>query len=122
MELHQGAILERVIRRNGISIAELARELGVARRTLYNWFKEKNINPEIAYKIGRILIYDFSSEMPPVAIVRKLATRKEKNKLPSQGSGEIEYWKSKHDELQKQYNRLLCKIYPETEKLAIQSK
>jgi plasmid maintenance system antidote protein VapI len=44
--IHMGQLLERVIRRKGINISELAAALGITRRTLYNWFKLEIIDED----------------------------------------------------------------------------
>lgn len=64
MELHHGQTIERIIRRNGYSITELARLTGVNRRSVYNWFNQRHLKPEVIYRIGVVINYDFSSLFP----------------------------------------------------------
>src|SRR5690606_22010387 len=64
MEKDAGAIVEKVVRRSGIGIAELARILHVDRRSIYYWFKQRSLKVEILYKIGDALGYDFSVDFP----------------------------------------------------------
>jgi predicted DNA-binding protein YlxM (UPF0122 family) len=64
MERHYGQQLEKVIRRNGYCISELARLSNVNRRSVYNWFNQKRLKSEIIYRIGCVLNHDFSVEFP----------------------------------------------------------
>ncbi len=62
--MNNGEIVELVIRRNNISISELSRRLHVSRRSIYNWFTQKNLSFDIICKIGEVLDYDFSRDFP----------------------------------------------------------
>jgi AcrR family transcriptional regulator len=64
MKTHHGQIVEYIIRKKGINIAELARLLGVNRRSLYNWFADKELKIGIIYRIGIAVRHDFSKEFP----------------------------------------------------------
>jgi len=52
MDKHYGQIVELIIRKKGYSISELARLSYVNRRSVYNWFNQKYLKPEIIYRIG----------------------------------------------------------------------
>ncbi|MFD0791985.1 hypothetical protein ACFQZX_00070 [Mucilaginibacter litoreus] len=64
MSTHYGQIVERAVRRNCYSITELAALTKVNRRSVYNWFNQKQLSPTIIYRIGKALNHDFSVEMP----------------------------------------------------------
>lgn len=64
MSLNVGQVLERVVRRDRMGISELSRKLNVSRRTIYNWFDQKSLNPEIIWKVGTVIGHDFSIELP----------------------------------------------------------
>ena len=103
MSLQQdnGAIVERIVRRSGISIAELARRIQVDRRSIYYWFKQPHLDAVTISKIGRALAYDFKEEFPdlPLAI---------KDILPqNQPTEELIHWKTKYIGLLENYNYLL---------------
>lgn len=66
MDINAGQIIERVIRRNKVSISELARRMQVNRRSVYNWFDQKTLKLEIICKIGHVLDYDFSIDFPEI--------------------------------------------------------
>lgn len=112
MEKHYGHIIERIIRRNGYSISELARLTNVNRRSIYNWFNQKSLKPEIIFRIGCALKHDFSEEFP------ELFTEDEFQKVitPSKSSTDAEgetpegsssFWKDKYIKILEEYNRLL---------------
>lgn len=62
--MNNGEIVEHVIRRNNISISELSRRLHVSRRSIYNWFTQKNLSYDTIREIGEALDYDFSTDFP----------------------------------------------------------
>lgn len=64
MGKHNGQIVEYVIRRKGISITEIASALGVNRRSVYNYFNNRNLNTTCIKEIGLIIKHDFSLEFP----------------------------------------------------------
>lgn len=64
MEKHYGQIVEYWVRKNGYSITDLATELDVNRRSIYNYFQNKYLKIDIILKIGRVIRHDFSKEFP----------------------------------------------------------
>ncbi|MDO7744642.1 MAG: helix-turn-helix domain-containing protein [Pedobacter sp.] len=112
MELHNGQIVERIIRRNGHSISELARLTKVNRRSVYNWFNQRHLKPEIIFRIGCVLNYDFSSEFPNLfskdEFIRQHAPDP-MDMLPKMKTahGNVTDWKDKYIDLLEKYNQLL---------------
>ena len=111
MEIHRGQIVEKVIRREGHSISEISRLLKVNRRSVYNWFNQPHLRPEIIYRLGCIIKHDFSVELPMLfksgdfsAPTSELPdTQVFQDKRPLDDS---EYWKLQYDKLLKSYNLL----------------
>ncbi|QEM10891.1 hypothetical protein [Mucilaginibacter rubeus] len=111
MDLHHGEIVEKVVRRKGCSISEIARFTNVNRRSVYYWFNQKYLKPKIIYKIGLCLKHDFSVEFP------HLFTEGEFDNIKNQGythtpdyhADEMEdsYWRDKYIELLEKYNKSL---------------
>lgn len=64
MERHRGEILEMVIRKSPYSIKTLASKLGISRTTLYNKFKEYNLDYDFLLQVSDILHYDIKGELP----------------------------------------------------------
>jgi transcriptional regulator with XRE-family HTH domain len=111
MDKHYGHIIERIIRRNGYSISELARLTNVNRRSIYNWFNQKSLKPEIIFRIGCALKHDFSEEFPELftedefqKVITPLKTTTDEE--PSL-EGSSTYWKDKYIKILEEYNRLL---------------
>lgn len=111
MEVHTGAIVERVVRRSGVSITELARRTHVNRRSVYNWFNQKRLKLDIICKIGYVLGHDFSIEFPNLfpkdeftQMKRLVETRDE-----VENSESVYYWMNKYITLLERYNELLIK-------------
>jgi hypothetical protein len=116
MSKHQGQTVEKVLRRDGHSISEVARIMNVNRRSIYNWFNQPALRQEIIYKIGHGIMHDFSVEFPelfkPADFVFKskpsASLEEYKRQEPSwQESNESAQWKEKYMELLPKYKKLL---------------
>lgn len=110
--MHNGEIIELVVRRDKISISELSRKLKVSRKSIYNWFKKENLSIEIINKIGDILNHDFIHELPDKyqELNMELKVVKKENELDLDFNKNLEnYWKSKYINLLENYTSLLIK-------------
>jgi predicted transcriptional regulator len=106
--MNNGEIVEHVIRRNNISISELSRRLRVSRRSIYNWFTQKNLSFDIILQIGEVLDYDFSSDFPD-----KLNGRKSNSSQIYPGDIQMHdiqnsanYWRNMYINLLEKYNEV----------------
>lgn len=114
-EKHYGHIIERIIRRNGYSISELARLTNVNRRSIYNWFNQKGLKPEIIFRIGCALKHDFSEEFPELfnesdfekILSPPTSPSEEVTNASSGAEGSSAFWKDKYIKVLEDYNRLL---------------
>jgi hypothetical protein len=106
--MNNGEIVEHVIRRNNISISELSRRLRVSRRSIYNWFTQKNLSFDIILQIGEVLDYDFSSDFPDKLIGRRSNSvqgyQPDIHINDSQNSAN--YWRNKYINLLEKYNEV----------------
>lgn len=113
MDKHYGQIVEKVIRRNGFSISELARLLNVNRRSFYNWFDQKDLKPEIIFRIISVLDYDFQSEFSELFTAEEFEMLKTSSNPQTSkdvtGVQEEANWKNKYIDLLERYNELLVK-------------
>ena len=113
MELHTGAIVERVVRRSGVSITELARRTNVNRRSVYNWFNQKILKLDVICKIGNVLGHDFSLEFPnyfPNSENNPSVKKSINVAIDEANSSEsVYYWMNKYIGLLEKYNELLVK-------------
>lgn len=113
MDKHYGQAIERIIRRNGYSISELARLTNVNRRSIYNWFNQQNLKPEIIFRIGCALKHDFSEDFPELFdesdFEKVLGSQNESSDYTMQApeEGGSAYWKDKYIKILEEYNRLL---------------
>lgn len=111
MELNAGQIVERVVRRNKVSISELARRMQVNRRSVYNWFDQKALKIDIICKIGHVLNHDFSIDFPEAfgergfSAMEKLVDGIDDNDHKHPNS--VHYWMVKYISLLEKYNALL---------------
>jgi transcriptional regulator with XRE-family HTH domain len=110
MEKDYGKIVEYIVRKNGYSITELATKLSVNRRSIYNWFNQKDLRTDIIFKIGHIIRHDFSQEFPELFTTEDF---KYNIRQPSQeqinlcSANNNENWKDKYIELLEKYNNIL---------------
>lgn len=115
---HHGQIIERVVRRNGHSITDVARLTNVNRRSIYNWFNQQELKPEIIYRLGRVINHDFSVELPqlfrPEDFIPQQKSTSYIKIIPKDGiEGEKQhYWKDKYITLLESYNSLLLNKLP----------
>ena len=113
MSLNIGQVLERVVRRDRMCISELSRKLNVSRRTIYNWFDQKDLNPQIIWKVGTVIGYDFSHELPDsfpknrniIHVAPKEIT--EDNAVDDENS--IYFWMNKYIQLLEEYNEVIIR-------------
>jgi hypothetical protein len=97
--IHMGQLLEKVIRKKGINITELAGALQVSRRTLYNWFKQEVIDEFTMDKISTTIVYDFTTDKPKPTIV--IAD----TQAPT--AKDAAYWQGRYLDLLEKYSELL---------------
>src|ERR1700712_2255472 len=64
MNTHQGQIIEYIVRKNGYNISSLAKALDINRRSMYNWFNQKELKWDVIRRIGLVIRHDFSKEFP----------------------------------------------------------
>lgn len=119
-QLHYGHIVEKVIRKNGYSITDLAKATQVNRRSVYNWFNQRHLKPDIIYRIGKGINYDFSAEFPhlfiPEHFNQDTAAGKFSPAKDAQANAEAEVWKLKYLTLLERYNALLLRTLHQTVK------
>jgi len=113
MNKHYGQIIEKVIRRDGYSISELAILMNVNRRSVYNWFDKKRLKTDLIFRIGSVLNYDFSIEFPELFKDGEFDFLKTDINVLTNDSNVVseqsidEHWKDKYIVLLEKYNDLL---------------
>jgi hypothetical protein len=118
MSVDVGQVLERVVRRDSMGISELSRKLNVSRRTIYNWFDQKSLNPEILLKVGHVIGHDFSKELPE-AFTNSSHRPHNPYHHPNQNnptngdSKSVYFWMDKYIKLLEKYNELLGQLSDE---------
>lgn len=116
MKKNLGEVIERTVRRSGISITEIAKRLKVNRRTVYYWFKQESLHYYTIQEIGAVIGHDFTKEL--------LDHSDENNSgIPDiyyliyerQVLKELNYWKRKYEELSEKYTEQLMNYNPSEE-------
>lgn len=103
-ELHMGQLLERVVRKKELNITELAKALGVQRRTMYNWFSSRVLSPEVLQRISRVIVYDFEQpeQLPTIVAPSIVDLAADFVTIKNE-----EYWKDRYIDLLERYSQIL---------------
>ena len=101
---HVGQIVERVVRRSGISVTELALRMHVNRKSIYNWFAQRYLSFDIVYQIGCVMGHDFLTEFPDN---REDLCFHSEHTVVNEVIEDADYWKDKYIELLEKYNNQL---------------
>jgi hypothetical protein len=97
---HRGEVIEKAVRESNIPISRIAKQLKKSRQFVYNIFETPNVPLDLILEIGKIINYDFSSD---IKLLRS-KTIKENKKNEEET---LEYWKNKYIRLLENYNELL---------------
>ena len=106
MEQHKGKIVEDAIRKSGFSFKKLAERLRISRNTLYNRFKEPNLNYECIMSVGNIIHYDFVRDFPDLQAEIDVMNENSVGYL-DRGTVELLRLEKKYISLLERYNKLL---------------
>jgi plasmid maintenance system antidote protein VapI len=110
--VNAGEIVELAVRRQNINISELSRRMHVNRRTLYNWFQQRELNEDVIVRIGNVINYDFSGDFHNEL---KICQYNVNSTHQIESSANVDkyspestyYWMEKYIELLKDYKKLL---------------
>ncbi|MBE9583765.1 helix-turn-helix domain-containing protein [Mucilaginibacter sp. JRF] len=104
-----GQLVEAAVRRRGINLSDLAKELGVNRRTIYNWFQSPNLKRDVIYRIGLRIGHDFSVEFPELFTSDMFSNERMRTLAYSNTitGNEGSDWKEKYITLLEKYNEIL---------------
>lgn len=109
---HHGQIIEKGVRRANIGISEIARNLNVSRRTLYNWFEAKSVSLEIIIKVGEVIGHDFSAELPEEFSNENVSSKSHRFVQPFDNNDEkkeaLYYWMERYIKLLESVNQNLA--------------
>nr|WP_199079272.1 helix-turn-helix domain-containing protein [Pedobacter sp. ASV19] len=110
--MHNGEIIELIIRRDRMNISELSRKLNVSRKSIYNWFKQEHLSIEIITKLGNLLHHDFVYDFPEKyeELHHHLTNAKEAAEhVNGTDVNSAEYWRNKYIKLLEIYTGMLIK-------------
>lgn len=103
---HRGEIIEKAIRSSGIPLTSIARKIGKSRQWIYLLFQNPNVSLNIVVQIGKIIYYDFSSEIIELKSINRTFSESQEV-IKSQ---EEETWKEKYFQLMEEHLHLLKSI------------
>jgi hypothetical protein len=112
---HHGQLIEKIIRRDGHSITDIARLTNVNRRSVYNWFNKARLKPGTIKCIGQAIRYDFTGMFPELKEEIDTEEVYAADTKTNQGF-EIESpdWKEKYIDLLEKHAQLLSQISSES--------
>jgi DNA-binding XRE family transcriptional regulator len=114
MNINVGRVLEQAVRMERIGISELSRKLNVSRRTIYNWFKQEDLNPNIILKVGYVIGHDFTEDLPETFIRNHRHIFETENssilKEIAAENNSVYFWMNKYVALLEKYNEVLNHI------------
>ena len=109
--IHRGEIVEKAVRESGFSIVQLAKRMHKSRKWVYNSFENSLLPLDYVLQIGKIIHYDFSSEIPEIHRPGKglllVGVPEIEHVNPEET---VEYWKSKYYNLLEEYTKILKSI------------
>ena len=109
--IHRGEIVEKAVRESGFSIVQLAKRMHKSRKWVYNSFENSLLPLDYVLQIGKIIHYDFSSEIPEIHRPGKglllVGVPEVEHVNPEET---VEYWKSKYYNLLEGYTVLLKEL------------
>ena len=68
--IHRGELVEKVLRKRGHSLTEVAKKLGISRNTLYNRFKDPHLSYQFIREVGKSIFYDFTIDFAEIGLLR----------------------------------------------------
>ncbi len=112
MSVHHGKIVEHCIRNLGINISDLARNLSVDRKTVYNWFKQPLLSGELVKQIGIHISHDFEAELPALFSADETKTsqpalKSKEASVVSLNNSVFHDWQGKYISLLEKHTKLL---------------
>lgn len=104
MKKHNGKTMEEQVFRSGLKKMEIAKKLGITRQTLANKFKTPNLPVDFIIKVGRIIGYDFSGDIPEIGELSPRQVNETQAPYLSAKQGEPN-WKEKYYALLEEYRQ-----------------
>jgi hypothetical protein len=106
--VHRGEILEKAIKQSGIPVTRIAKAINKSRRWLYNMFEKSDVPLDKLLEIEKVILYDFSSEIPEFRNkIKDKRTSMKEDEEEVFGAGSTEFWKDKYLKLLEEYSHLL---------------
>ena len=108
---HRGQIVEKIIRKSGYKLVKLAEKLDITRNTLYNKFKNPNLNYRFIMRVGNVIHYDFTIDFPEIKQQPNLITENTRSILDKEDTSSHLYkLEIKYTHLLEKYTRLFEKL------------
>lgn len=116
-KLNRGEIVEKRVKEFGISNTKLAERMGYTRQAITDWFKKEDLAFDTIQRVGQVIRYDFSQDIPELQMYRSEFLLSEppgeygSNPKVLELKGELEHWKTEAYVLAKELSQLKDKYY-----------
>jgi len=102
---HRGEILQKAVRKSGIPLSKVARQVGKSRTWLYNQFESQDVGLDILLEIGKVIHYDFTPEIDEFSRISQSINGGSVDEDAEEYSTETaEFWKNKYLQLLEEFN------------------
>ncbi|MEZ5172592.1 MAG: hypothetical protein R2850_03560 [Bacteroidia bacterium] len=102
---HRGEILQEAVRKSGIPLSRVARQVGKSRTWLYNQFESQDVGLDVLLEIGKAIHHDFTVEIDELSKLSQNRSAGFADEQPElyqeQNAG---YWKNKYMQLLEEFN------------------
>lgn len=105
---HRGEILQEAVRKSGIPLSRVARQVGKSRTWLYNQFENQDVGLDVILEVGKAIHHDFREEIDEL---NKLSQNRPAGFADEQLEPYLEqnagYWKNKYMQLLEEFNAFM---------------
>ncbi len=108
MKKHKGEIIEKAIKSSGYTLKEVAKRMKVSRSTLYNRFRNIDINDDFILLLSKVIHHDFLKELPYLKdYFKHKETEEKKDPYEKLTTHESLFIQKKYYQILEKHNQLL---------------
>lgn len=106
---HRGDALQAAIQQSDLTIKQITARAGYSRSSYYNHVADPNLPDEVLIRYGKVLKYDFTTEIPGLSKYQfndEIVPRP-KPKTFDEAIADRDYWRDKYIALLEKYNTVV---------------
>ena len=105
--IHRGKVLQEVVKRSDLNIAQVAKKARYSRASYYNHIDDPELPFEILERYGKVIAYDFSRDFPEMVKYSGFTETGKEYLTHEQACRERDHWRDKYYDLLERFNELL---------------